>query len=62
MHRATLAAREAADQVSVRAYEGKMQLRKVVSGVATTVDFNDVDSPAGDAFGLWARCIGSRCK
>jgi hypothetical protein len=49
-------------QVSVRAYEGKMQLRKVVSGVATTVDFNDVDSPAGDAFGLWARCIGSRCK
>jgi RHS repeat-associated protein len=47
------------DQVSVRVYEGKMQLRKVVSGVATTVDFNDVDSPAGDAFGLWARCIGS---
>jgi hypothetical protein len=47
------------DQVSVRVYEGKMQLRKVVGGVATTVDFNDVDSPAGDAFGLWARCIGS---
>jgi RHS repeat-associated protein len=47
------------DQVSVRVYEGKMQLRKVVSGTPTTVDFNDVDSPAGSAYGLWARCIGS---
>jgi hypothetical protein len=37
------------DQVSVRIYEGKMQLRKVVSGTPTTVDFNDVDSTTASA-------------